>query len=457
MQEGKNIEFKREFTDAVRYAVVAFANTDGGKIFIGVDDDGNAVGTADADATMLRAANLVRDAVRPDLTLFTDCACEVVDGKNVVVLTVRRGTARPYYLSGKGIRPEGVYVRHGAASVPASEAAILDMIKETSGDCFEEERSIEQRLTFAKAEEVFSKKGVEFGDAQKRTLGLVGADGMFSNLGMLLSEQCFPAAKIAVFDGSRKTVFRDRRELSGSLLGQLETALEYLDRENATRAEIKGFYRVDTRDYPEEALREALFNAFVHRDYSVPAPILISVFDDRIEIVSFGGLPTGTTLDDVKLGVSVLRNRRLANVFYRLKLIEAYGTGILKINESYADQPLKPKIEASPHAFKITLPNVNFPKSHGGNAVAPASAVREEDAAPYGRADLGGGNARSLARERLLLGLLRERGSLVRKDVESTLGVSQASAILILREMLRKGLLVKDGAGKHSRYLLPGK
>lgn len=452
MTESKQIEFKREFTSAIKYTAVAFANSDGGKIYIGIDDDGNAVGVAEPEATALRVGNLVRDAVLPDLTRFTDCAVESIGGKSVVVLTVRRGTARPYYLAGKGVRPEGVYVRQGAASVPASETEILELIKETSGDCFEDARALEQRLSFAKAEEIFGKKGVEFGAAQQRTLGLVGADGMFSNLGVLISDQCFPVVKIAEFDGSTKSVFRDRREPTGSLLAQLEETLNILERANATRAEFSGFYRIDTRDYPEEALREALFNAFVHRDYSVPAPTLISIFDDRIEIVSFGGLLRGTSLGDVMLGVSVLRNRRLANIFYRLKLIEAYGTGILKINECYAEHAVKPKIEVSEHAFKITLPNVNFSKSHGGNggvAGTPCEVRETSAAAIYGNA------ARVAERERRLVALARERGALVRADVESALGVSQASAILILREMLRKGLLVKLGAGKNSHYAVP--
>lgn len=456
MNESKTVEFKREYTDEIKYAVVAFANTDGGKIFIGIDDDGNAVGVGNPDETLLRATNMMRDAVSPDVALFTDGAVEEIDGKKIVVLTVRRGTARPYYLKSKGIRPEGVYVRHGAASVPASGTVILDMIKEASGDSFETARSLNQQLTFGKAEEVFSKKGVEFGDAQKRTLGLIGADGMFSNLGLLLSEQCFPSAKIAVFDGSKKTVFRDRRELTGSLLAQLEDALAYLDRFNATRAEFSGFYRVDTRDYPEEAIREALFNAFVHRDYSVPAPTLISIFDDRIEIVSVGGLQRGVSLDDISLGVSVRRNQRLADVFYRLKLIEAYGTGILKINEGYAEFSVKPKIEISEHAFKITLPNVNFAKTGGGNASSAgtpaATMTAAETSAPfYGNA----GGSRAISRERLIVELLRSKGTIVRKDVETALNVSQASAILILRELLRKGVLVKVGAGKHSCYRLP--
>ena len=358
--ENKTTEFKREYTDDLKYAVVAFANTDGGKIYIGINDDGSVQGVKDTDGTMLRITNMIRDVVCPDVTMFTECAVEEIDGQPVIVVNVQRGTARPYYLSGKGVRPEGVYIRQGASSVPASETVILNMIKETSGDCYEDARSINQQLTFEKADAFFAGRKVSFGDQQKRTLNIIGADGTYTNLGMLLSDQCVHTIKLAVFEGSKKTVFRDRKELTGSLLTQLENAYSYIDQFNRTRAEFEGLDRIDKRDYPAEALREALLNAITHRDYSFSGSTLISIFDDRIEFVTIGGLVRGLSFNDIMLGVSALRNQKLANVFYRLHLIEAYGTGILKINESYSDCDVKPQFEVTDNALKITLPNINY-------------------------------------------------------------------------------------------------
>ena len=322
MIENKTTEFKREYMDDIKYAIVAFANTDGGKIYIGVNDDGSVRGIENTDAVMLRITNMIRDSIRPDVTMFTECAIETIEEKPVVVLTVQRGTARPYYLAGKGIRPEGVYVRQSASSVPASETAILNMIKETSGDRYEDARSINQQLTFEKTESYFAKRSLPFGDQQKRTLNIIGSDGTYTNLGMLLSDQCVHTIKLAVFDGSKKSVFRDRKELSGSLLTQLEDAYSYIDQFNHTRAEFVGLERIDRRDYPSEALREALLNAITHRDYSFSGSTLISIFDDRIEFVTIGGLVRGLTFDDIMLGVSALRNPNLANVFYRLPKME---------------------------------------------------------------------------------------------------------------------------------------
>ena len=435
MIENTTTEFKREYMDDIKYAVVAFANTDGGKIYIGIDDNGSVQGIENTDETMLRITNMIRDSIRPDVTMFTECVVENMEGKAIVVLTVQRGTARPYYLSGKGIRPEGVYVRQSASSVPASETAILNMIKETSGDRYEDARSINQQLTFEKAEGHFAKRNLPFGTQQKRTLNIIGSDGTYTNLGMLLSDQCVHTIKLAVFDGSKKSVFRDRKELSGSLLTQLEDAYSYIDQFNRTRAEFEGLDRIDKRDYPSDALREALLNAVTHCDYSFSAPTLISIFDDRIEFVTIGGLVRGLTFDDIMLGVSALRNQNLANVFYRLKLIEAYGTGILKINECYADCAVKPQFEVTDNAFKITLPNINYTGEH--KIVTTAAPLKVTDKAN---------------RQEILLRLAEKQGYIIRKDVEAELNVSQATAILILRDMVEKGLLIKEGSGKQQKY-----
>ena len=432
--ENKTTEFKREYTDDLKYAVVAFANTDGGKVYIGINDDGSVQGVKDTDGTMLRITNMIRDVVCPDVTMFTECAVEEIDGQPVIVVNVQRGTARPYYLSGKGVRPEGVYIRQGASSVPASETVILNMIKETSGDCYEDARSINQQLTFEKADAFFAGRKVSFGDQQKRTLNIIGADGTYTNLGMLLSDQCVHTIKLAVFEGSKKTVFRDRKELTGSLLTQLENAYSYIDQFNRTRAEFEGLDRIDKRDYPAEALREALLNAITHRDYSFSGSTLISIFDDRIEFVTIGGLVRGLSFNDIMLGVSALRNQKLANVFYRLHLIEAYGTGILKINESYADCDVKPQFEVTDNAFKITLPNINYAGERKELPTAPVRIGRKSD------------------RKEIVLQLAEKQGSITRKEVEAELRISQASAILLLREMVESGLLIKEGTGNRCKY-----
>lgn len=439
LTENKTTEFKREYVDDIKNTIIAFANCDGGTLYIGVNDDGTVCGVDNVDDIMLRVTNAIRDSVRPDITMFVECHNDVMNDKPIVRITVQRGTARPYYLQRKGIRPEGVYIRQGASTVSATDAAILNMIKVTSGDSYEEARSLEQHLTFQKTADFLKKRKVEFGKNQMRTLHLIGEDNMYTNLGFLLSDQCTHMIKLAVFEGSRKTVFKDRRELSGSLLEQLEAAFNYIDRYNRTRAEFSGLDRLDMRDYPPEAIREALLNAIVHRDYSFSGAALISIFDDRIEFVTIGGLIKGITLADVKLGVSVLRNQYLANIFYRLRLIEAYGTGILKINECYDNYVVKPLIEVTDNAFKITLPNTNFHEEGSNTLNSPKT---------------GGSTSVTKKEERInaVLKLCRNKGFIIRSDVETVLGVSQSTAILLLRELTNDGTLIKKGKTKNLRY-----
>jgi ATP-dependent DNA helicase RecG len=198
---------------------------------------------------------------------------------------------------------------------------------------------------------------------------------------------------------------------------------------DSSRAETKGLTRMENRDYPEEALREALLNALVHRDYSFSSGILVSVFDDRIEIVSVGGLVKGVSLDDVKLGLSIHRNEKLADVFCRLRLTGACGTGISKIMRSYADCFKKPKLKAAGNAFKITLPNKNV---KGWGAGARASSFS--------------------ANEKIVINLLNGKEVINRKDAEAALEGSQATAVRTLRSLVEKQAIRVIGGGKKTRY-----
>ena len=252
---------------------------------------------------------------------------------------------------------------------------------------------------------------------------------MYSNLGYLLSDQCPGAIKAATFSGLDKTIFQDRREFSGSLFRQVEELYAYLELRNQTKATFEGLYRTDTRDYPEEALREAMLNSIVHRDYSYSASTLVSVYADRIEFVSIGGLLEGVTVDDIMLGLSVCRNPKLAAVFYRLDLIEAYGTGMQKIMKAYQDCDRKPTIEVTNNAFRITLPNQNLETS------------KDTLSGP----------------EHVILSYLQNQESITRPEVDSLLNVSQATANRILKRMLQEGIIVQDGSGRRTKYLIKQK
>lgn len=431
-QESETVELKSIVVDDIKKEVIAFANCKGGKLYIGVQDDGTVVGLDDPDGAALQVRNMVRDTIKPDLTMFLHYETLHEDGKRIVAIDIQQGTERPYYIAKKGLRPEGVFVRHGYSSVLATNTAIRQMIKETDGDHFDEMRSLEQNLTFEVARKEFSERNVLFGKTQMKTLGIMTHDGIYTNLGLLLSDQCVHTIKVAVFEGTTQNQFKDRKEFSGSLFRQMNEVYDYIDFRNQTHSTFQKLHRIDQRDYPETAVREALLNLLVHREYSFRASTFISLFEDRMEFTSIGGLVSGVTLKDILMGISVCRNVKLANVFYRLELIEAYGTGILKIMEAYAGTGMEPKIETSDNAFKIILPNLNaYAKKEELEATPPKNSEEES-----------------------VIALAKEQGTFVRKDVERALGISQTTCGRLLKRMIGNGQIVQEGKSKNTHYRL---
>lgn len=427
--ESEVVELKAEVVGDICKEVIAFANTKGGTLYIGVSNDGNVLGVKNADQVILQLNNMIRDSIKPDVTMFVGYENQHVGDKDIIAVTIQKGTDRPYYLGSKGLKPSGVYVRNGTSSDPATDTAIRRMIKETDGDSFESMRSLEQNLSFEAAEKQFEKQNIPFDAAKMQTLGMISADGIYSNVALLLSDQCPSTIKAATFSGEDKGSFQDRREFGGSLFQQMEELYSYLDMRNQTKATFDGLYRIDTRDYPEDALREALLNSLVHRDYSFRASTLVSVYADRIEFVSVGGLPSSIALDDIMLGLSVCRNPKLAAIFYRLQLIEAYGTGMPKIMNAYTESESKPKIEVSSNAFKITLPNRNSGANHAETLLGTVKGD-----------------------EKRILDFIGSNGHIVRSDVDRLLEVSQATANRILKRMVAEGLIYQDGNGRKTKY-----
>ena len=444
-RESETIELKEIVVDEIKKEIIAFANCDGGKLYIGVQDDGTVVGLDNPDSVSLQISNMVRDAIKPDITMFLHYETIDDDGKQIVVVDIQRGTDRPYYLAKKGMRPEGVYVRQGYSSVPATDTAIRRMIKETDGDRFEAMRSLNQELTFDTAKKEFDLRKVEFGPQQMRTLKLIDQDNLYSNLALLLSDQCVHTIKVAVFQGTDQAVFKDRREFSGSLMQQLNEVYDFIDFRNQTRATIEKLLRIDVRDYPEIAVREALLNLLVHRDYSFSASALISIYTDRIEFVSIGGLMPGIDLEDIMVGISVCRNQDLANVFYHLHLIEAYGTGIGKIMKAYEGLEEKPSIETTKNAFKIILPNINA-KYESGNI----SAIKTETASNTDTK-----TEKNLSEEEeKILEYAQSHGAITRNDVIELLEVSTSTAYRVIRKMVKSNLLKQNGKARSTNYTI---
>ena len=432
--ESERIEYKLQMIDDIYKEVIAFANTDGGVIYLGIDDKGNLVGIDNVDETYTRLTNGIRDAIAPDVTMFVRY---ILQDNKVIRIEVGEGSFKPYYLKSKGMKPTGVYVRQGASSVQASPEQIRQMIKESDGDNYEDLRSLDQELSFQAAKNAFERYGVEFSTEKYRALGITQND-IFTNLALLLSDQCHHTTKIAVFKDEFCTEFRDSREFGGSVFKQFEDTINYLALCNKTVSTIKGVIRTDKKDYPEEAIREALLNALVHRDYSFSGSVIINVNDTKMEFISLGGLLPGLSTEDIRIGVSQPRNKKLAEVFHRLRLIESYGTGIRRIFKLYENCPVQPTIEATTNAFRIVLPNMNV-----ADTVNEDASVEDEKAV-----------AAITPQMKAILDYLSDYDEMTDEDLQELLNVKRTRAYLLARQMSENGLIDIVGRGNGKKYRL---
>ena len=429
--ETENIEFKSQFTEEIYKEVIAFANTDGGVVYVGIDNEGNVVGLSDVDKEYTRITNGIRDAIQPDVTMFVRFT---VQDNKVVRITVSEGTNKPYYLKGKGLKPNGVFVRQGTSSVPASPDQIRQMIKDSDGDVFEENRSLNQDLTFEAAQKAFQIYGVEFAPEKYRALGIIQKkDNIYTNLALILSDQCAHTTKIAVFSDDACTVFRDSKEFGGSVFKQFEDTVNYLALCNKTVSTIKGVIRTDKPDYPEEAIREALLNAIVHRDYSYSGSIIINVTDNKMEFISLGGLLPGLSPDDIRSGISQPRNKNLAEVFHRLKLIESYGTGIRRIFNLYDGCAKQPQIDVTPNTFKIILPNMNTARADEPKKAAAVTPQIQK-----------------------VLEYIQTNGQITDKEIGDLLNLKKTRIFNITKQMRDLGLIQVIGRGEQKKYVIVG-
>jgi len=431
--EGKTIEFKREFNEKVTNTMLAFLNTGGGTLYLGISDDGSVYGIQeDIDLVIRKVSSSFRDSITPDPSGYFNVEPEKRDNKLILKITVEQGSAIPYCYYRHGLVPQGVYVRVGSSTVMATREHIRQMIKDNSIGQFITELSIEQNLTFEYTKNIFAGKDVKFGEQQKQSLGLVRPDGRYTNLALLLSDQCPYTTKAAIFEGLNKEMFKDRKEFTGSIFKQIDDVLAYLHVYNRVHGEFEGVYRIDYPDYPEITLREAYINAIIHRDYYIEGSILISMFDNRLEIMSLGGVMPGVTHDLMLAGVSVTRNEKLAQIFYRLNIIEAFGTGIPRIFSAYGNSAVKPEIPVVNGGFLIRLPNRNYDIQYV-----------KENRAVYG------------SNEQRLLAFFSpggQRNIFSKEDAAGMLGISESGAYKLLERMKEQGLLRAQKAGKKWVY-----
>ena len=356
MRETRTLEFKETITNTFLKTVSAFSNYEGGVILFGIDDNGKAKGMADVKQSCLDIENKISDSISPQ----PDYKIEI-QSDNTIKLTIKTGIQKPYLYKSKA------YKRNDTATIEVDTLEFSRLVLEGKNIRFEELPCKEQKLIF----EILHQKLKEsiqietFNKDTLKTLNLYDNTNGYNNAaGLLADKNQFPGIDIVKFGENisiiQKRATFDNRSILEVYDKTIEIFKDYYSYEVIQQAERKNIEKI-----PETAFREAIANALIHRVWDVESQIRVMMFEDRIEIISPGGLPAGITEEEYLSGkISALRNRNLANVFYRLGFVEIFGTGITRIKQVYEAGLQKPDFEVSENTIKIILPvleeNINL-------------------------------------------------------------------------------------------------
>jgi len=428
--EGKTLEYKRDLSspDGLLKTLVAFANTAGGILAIGIEDGTRRViGVPDVLATEERLASLIADSIRP--RLVPDIEIVPWRKTQVLVVQVYPSAARPHYLDRLG--PEaGVFVRVGSTNRRADEAQIDEMRRFGQFESFDEQPIPElnsEALDFRVASELFAPVRKLAPSAfrslrvttkhQGRDVPTVGGFLLFARNRF----DRFPDAWLQAgrFAGKDRTRIVDSSEIRSYLPQAADQAIAFVEKHLGREAVITAVRRVDRWTVPMVALREAIINAIVHADYAERgAPIRVGIFDDRIEVENPGILPLGLTIDDIRRGVSKLRNRVIGRVFHELGLIEQWGSGIQRMTAACEEAGLRvPVLEELGTHFRVTL------------SATRTGPIRVDEV------------------DQVILHLLEDEHGRSTAEIAKTISLSPRATRTRLADLVRRGLIIEVGSG----------
>ena len=366
--EGKTLEFKRDLSspDKVMRTLVAFANCAGGVLLIGVEDGSRkVVGVSDVTKIEEQLANFISDRIEP--RLVPDIQVIPWRKTHVLAVEVYPSSSRPHFVKTVGF-PAGVYVRVGSTNRQADAAVVAEIQRTVLGRSFDEEALPElnsEAIDFRVASECFaplrklSTKDLRtlhlVAPHQRREVPTVGGVLLFGADRLKIFPDAFLRA--GCFEGTDRSVIVDSANITDSPVLAVEKALRFVQRNTRRALTVKDVRHQEVWEFPVVALREAIINAFVHADYAQRgAPLRLAIFSDRIEVDNPGNLPPGLTIEDIRRGVSKLRNRVIARVFHELKLIEQWGSGIQRMAAACQQAGLpEPQLEEIGSGFRVTF------------------------------------------------------------------------------------------------------
>ena len=362
MKETRQLEFKSDISNTFLKTVSAFANYDGGQILFGVGDTGEIIGLKDPAETCLAIENKINDSIRPQ----PQYELSVNEKDKTVTLTVEAGPAKPYTYKSKAYR------RNDTATIEVDELELSRLILQGRNIYYEELPADTQELSFLELE-CRAKQEIGIKSLNKdilKTLNLYHDGEGYNHAAELLADHNhFLGMDIARFGEDISIILKRAVLKKESILSELEKAV-LIYRDYYQYEEIRGMDRVKVEKIPEEAFRETIANALIHRTWDVNAQIRVLMFEDRIEVSSPGGLPAGLSEEEyLKGNISMLRNPILGNVFYRLHIVEILGTGIIRIKEAYKESQKKPVFEVFENSIKVTLPVISSINLNADEAV----------------------------------------------------------------------------------------
>ena len=505
--ESKNTEFKEELpkkSEKYTKTVVAYANTQGGKLVFGVvDETREVVGIDEAILfqTMDSIANAISDSCMPQI--IPEIEPNTVEGKTVIVVTVAPEPHRPYYLKSKG-KEDGTYIRVGGTTRLASPEKIKELEMEGSKISWDELTCVGYKVTEsaikklcrdmnARRKEIQEQKNlseklptVTRANLENWKVLKKNSDGyLASNAFVLLTSDHFRFSKTqcAVFKGTDRSVFLDKREYTGPLYEQIDDAVSFVLRNIRLGAKIEGIQRKEAYELPVAAIREMIVNAHCHRLMTDESCVQVAIYDDRLEVTSPGSLYNGLTFEEALQGHSKLRNRAIANVFSQIGLIEAWGTGLQRIQTSAREYDLpEPEFIEMAETFRVNL----FRKQLQVENHKAADDVFGDDGKKDGKssAKFGESSVKSSVNfgdksigtktdtstntntntktdtninsdtERKILALIQQKPESTLEDMMNVTGLSKSGVRYALSRLRESGIVAREGTRKNGKWII---
>lgn len=454
--EGKTLEFKRDLSSLppILKTLVAFANTSGGTLVIGIGDDGAVVGITDDLRDEERLASSIADGIRPAMTPEIDLVSS--NGKTLLIARVPHWRG-PFYLRSEGPQ-DGVYVRLGSTNRRAGPELLAELQRSLAGLSFDQMPCADLSVDDLDPERVrrfFAAIGREVSQEHLESLGVlvVQAGRLTPSHGGLIffgrdapRQRLFPEACVscARFRGVERVDFLDRLDIEGTVLDALEETPKFIRRNTRLAAKIVTMRRQDIPEYPEVALREVLVNAVAHADYSLTGMrIRVAIYPNRLEVENPGMLPFGMTLDDLKAGVSRIRNRVIVRVLRELGLVEEWGTGYRRVTQACEAGGYPPPMwQELGAALRVTFqPHPDIANKDIELNGVPANVPRN---VPI--------NESLSERQRWLLDQLGQGQKPRAKDIAAHFGVTEKTAKRDIADLKARGLIEFVGAPKTGFY-----